>query len=549
MNTSQLQRKVLIKRELSKRKSARKTVVGIVDAKEGLTKSLIKQDGEWIKTNTKPSVYIAAPMERVLKSDKRFIVVIGGRGGTKSIGGHDICLIGAKDDEEKTYYLREYQSSIRNSVQSLLEGEIERLEFKGFEVMGQTILFNNKPIAEFTGLARNVESIMSAYGFKRYCIEQAEFLTEKSLGKLTPTVRNKPNKGLPGEKVGKEKENNVSMMFIANPSSREDPFSKRFILPFIDEVLDKGFYEDDLHLIVMINYMDNPWFEESGLEGERMWDKAHMSDAYYRHRWLAGFNDTVEDALILESWFDACIDAHLKLGFVPRGTKIVSHDPSDTGFDTKGHAFRHGSVFLDVSEKTDGDINAGGHWSSAKAITQQADYYTWDGDGMGCGLNEQLGRDFMGKQTKIVMFKGSEGPDNPDTLYKPAVGIADQKTVKEVFKNKRNQYYWELRDRIYRTYRAVIHGEYHDPDLMISFSSDIESIGKLRSELSRLPIKPNANGFLTLYTKEEMKSKFHIDSQNLGDPVMMSMRYIPPVQQAYMPPPVIRPMGVQRGVR
>jgi len=208
---------------------------------------------------------------------------------------------------------------------------------------------------------------------------------------------------------------------------------------------------------------------------------------------------------------------------------------------------RHGSVFLDVQEKLDGDINEGGHWAVGLANQQAADYFTWDCDGMGVGLNEQISKDFGGKQTSIVMFKGSESPDNPESIYKPSTDspVANQKMVKNVFRNKKNQYYWELRDRIYRTYRAVMFNEYHDPNTLISFDSSIKLMGKLRAELCRLPIKPNGNGFLQLYPKPEMKSKFKIQSPNLADPVMMSMRYVQPKQQVARRPKPIRHMGIR----
>jgi len=536
-------------KELNKRIGTKGTIVGIVSTEGKLIHSLVKKANKWIKTKDKPSVLIAEKLEPVLKSNKRFIIVIGGRGSSKSIGVMDICIIDAKDDNAKTYFIREFQSSIRNSVQSLLAGEIKRLELPGFEVQGNTVLHNEEPIAEFAGLARNVDSIKSAYGFKRYEVEEAQFLTEPSLTALTPTARNKPNKGLPGAAKKADKDmDSVSMIFIANPGSSEDPFSKRFIEPFKDHLDRDGFYEDDLHLIVKMNYMDNPWFEESGLEAERMWDYEYRSRAAYNHIWLGEYNDGVDDALIMGEWFDACIDSHLKLGFKPQGAKIVTHDPSDTGFDSKGQAYRHGSVFLDVQEKLDGDVNEGGHWSVGIANQLGADYYSWDCDGMGVGLNEQISKDFGGKQTKIVMFKGSEGPDTPEAIYKPAVDspTVDQKTIKDVFKNKRAQYYWELRDRIYRTYRSVMFGEYNDPDKLISFDSNIKLMGKLRAELCRLPIKPNGNGYLQLYTKQEMKTKFKIQSPNLGDCVMMSMRYVPQTSRINIRRPrSIRPMGIR----
>jgi phage terminase large subunit len=164
-----------------------------------------------------------------------------------------------------------------------------------------------------------------------------------------------------------------------------------------------------------------------------------------------------------------------------------------------------------------------------------------------------MGADFQGKATVLSVFRGSESPDFPDAAYRSAIAfsptenanapVANQKTNSDSFRNKRAQYYFELRDRCYRTYRAVVHGEYHDPAKMISFDSSIELLPKLRAELCRLPIKPNGNGLFELYTKQEMKTKFKMASPNLADPVMMLMRYIPQGSVKPVIPRPMRPMG------
>lgn len=537
--------------EKKRRESASITVVGVVDPKKGLTHAITNKSGSWEETQLEPDVYIAAKLEPVLKSNKRFIVLIGGRGSTKSVGGTDICLIDAKDNNAKTYFLREFQSSIKNSVYSLLKDEIKRLDFDDFDVQAQSIQRNGQDVFQFAGLARNTDSIKSSHGFKRFSIEEAQFLSKESIEALTPTARNKPNKGLPKQFVEATEDDdeadlsNVSMMFIANPQSSEDPFSQRFIVPFQSDLDRHGFYEDDLHLIIVVNYYDNPWFKESGLEQERLWAFQNLPRALYDHIWLGKYNDSVENSLITAEWFDACIDAHLKLGIEPKGAKIAAHDPSDRGPDSKGYAMRHGIVVQDIQEKTDGDVNEGGHWACGLANSQNIDSFTWDCDGLGAGLNEQVSKDFKDKHTKISMFKGSEAPDNPEAIYKPAIGspVQDQKKVKDVMRNKRAQYYCELRDRIYRTYRAVIHGEYHDPDTLISFDSRIALLAKLRAELCRMPTKPNGAGLIELYTKEVMKAKFNFPSPNLGDSAMMLMRFTQPTLTQPVIPRPLRTIG------
>lgn len=525
------------------------TVFGLVCPDKGFTHAISNKGGEWGLTQEEPDLYVAAKLEPAITSTKRFIILIGGRGSTKSIFAGDVALVDAKDTGAKTFYLREYQSSIKDSVHSLLEEEINRLEFEGFDTKQNTIRFNGKDVGSFAGIARNTQSIKSAHGFKRFSVEEAQFISEDSLKDLTPTARKKAKKGLPSQVEEQEINpmDNVSLWFIANPGSSEDPFSKRFIMPFIEDITRDGFYEDDLHLIIKIDYVDNPWFADSGLEDERQWDKEHLSDALYRHIWHGDFNDSVDNALIMSEWFDACIDAHKRKDFKALGLKMAAHDPSDQGGDSKAYGARHGSVLTHLHEKPDGDVNEGGDWAATLAKAHEVDTFTWDCDGMGVALNRQFATAFHNTKISLAMFKGSETPDLPDAIYNPTSlsAIQNQKTWKEVCRNKRAQYYLQLRDRIYKTYRYVVFNEHCDVEELISFDSNIECLDKLRSELCRMPIKPSTNGFFELYTKEVMRSKFGLASPNLADVVMMLMRYVAPAQPqtAYRMPKPLPTMG------
>lgn len=533
--------------EQRRRMSSRYTVVGLVCPTDGHTHSLSNKTGSWAASKEPPTCYLAKKLEPVLTSKKRYIVIYGGRGSSKSIGGHNICIFDAKDNGIKTYCLREYQSSIESSVYSLIKAEIERLEFSGFEVLSNTIKYNGNDVFKFAGLSRNISSIKSSHGFGRYIVEEAEFLSDDSIQKFTPTARNKARAGLPltADQIKKLDDDDdldgVSMMFILNPQSSEDPVCKRFIVPYQSELDANGIYEDDTHLIIKINYTDNPWFLESGLEVDRLWWFNNASRSLYDHIWLGYYNDRVENSIIQGEWFDACVDAHIKLGFEAKGAKIAAHDVSDTGPDTKGYAMRHGVVFQRIEEKTDGDGNEGGHWAAGLAQQDGVEHFTWDCDGMGALLNEQMADDFKQSNVNLVQFKGSQTPDNPDALFEPTDKhpIKNQLKVKDAVKNKRAQYYAELRRRCYKTYLAVIHGQYIDPDELVGFSSDIALLSKLRSELCRMPIKPNGAGKIELYTKDDMKSKFKFPSPNLADSVMMAMRYMQTKKtETWMPRPI-----------
>lgn len=507
------------------------TVIGFVcpESKE-LTSSYTLSDGVWVPTAKSPTAFFAEKLKPLFLRPKRFNILIGGRGSGKSLGKGGHGAIQMHDLGRNLMCIREFQSSISDSVHALISDEVKRLELDNHDITDKTIKFtHNQSMARFMGLSRNPESVKSAFGFLDWWIEEAQFLSDKSLRTLTPTGRKKPKKGLPGKQVEVDQKevnlDNVSMTFCGNPSSSEDPFSQRFIVPF-QEALDKdGIYEDDMHLVIKINWSDNPWFDESGLESERKFDKVNLPRSTYDWIWEGGFNDDIENGLIKPEWFDACIDAHIKLDMKPFGVCKVAHDPSDLGADPKSVVVRKGNIITDVKLRNDIDVNEGSDWALGIAINENADQYEWDVGGMGVTLKRDVNAALSGKAMTAHQFNGAQGVDNADAPYEPsgAMNIRNDKSWKEICKNLRAQCYLKLRDRVYRTYRAVNDNVMTDPDMLISFSSDCEQLKTLRSELCRMPIKPNPALF-ELYTKQKMRSKFKVRSPNCADGVMMTER-------------------------
>jgi len=455
-----------------------------------------------------PTLEIPEKLERILTTKARIIVVIGGRSGGKSEGIGRILMLWGQTQGADILCGRQYQNSIDDSVHKLLTGLVDKLGMSGVSNTDAKIDFAGGGGVRYKGFNRSSSAARSAQDFKYSWIEEAQDLSEQSIEHLLPTIRAADSK----------------LLFSANPQASNDPFSQRFIEPFRHALDKHGIYEDSLHLVIVINWRDNPWHGE--LEGQRLWDYEHLPRAKYDHIWEGAYNDNVEDAIILPEWFDAAIDAHEKLGFKPLGAKVVSHDPSDTGPDPKGLCLRHGSVILDVRENAGLDVNDGCDWATDYAIEHGADLFTWDCDGLGVTLRRQVSEAFSGKRIDYEMFKGSEAPERPNEIYEPVEGEARLKgrTNKQTFKNKRAQFCWDLRDRYYKTYRAVKHGEYIDPDQLISISSGIECMTQLRSETCRVPRKANGAGLIQIMSKDEMKSRHGIASPNLFDSTFMSLK-------------------------
>ena len=451
-------------------------------------------------------IQVAEPLVPLLVTPKRIKIAVGGRGGSKSICFGDAFMKFCADGE-KLMCAREYQNTIDDSVHSLISSRIDTHKAPGFSVTGKSISHASGGSIVYKGLARNPENIKSIFGVKRGWIEEAQTLSDNTLEKLIPSIR----------------ESDSELWFSLNRGSSKDPISQRLLKPYEREVQRYGFYEDDDILIIEINYWDNPWFPEV-LERDRRRDEAMLPKAKYDHIWRGHYADTVEDAIIEPEWFDACIDAHVKLGFQPLGQERVAYDPADSG-DAKAVAYSHGSVVLDVRSNDSGEIDTATDWATSFAIDRKPDTFTWDADGMGMGLKRQIAQAFEGKKVIVEAFRGSEGVDDPDKLYDRIDGeVKDPKTNKETFTNKRAQYYWMLRDRMFRTYQAVEKNVYHSPDELISLSSDIEELDVLRSEACRIPRKYVPSGRIQLMSKPDMKSKLELDSPNMADAVMMLMR-------------------------
>lgn len=508
------------------------TVFGIVHPNGELLRCIECINGEWVEVDKPADIYTAEKLERAVTSKKRFVVIIGGRGSMKSVGVVDIMLAGVMDYGDKVYCLREYQSSISESVHALNKGEINRLGLEGFEILDTAIRHKNGGELKYLGLSRNPESIKSAAGFRRFFSEESAKLSDSSLTNLTPTARNKAKAGLPGEhqEGAKSAIDDVQMFFVANPNSSNDPFSKRFIVPFQSELDKHGFYEDDLHLIIKMNYTDNPWFADSGLEQERAFDYANKSRAKYDHIWLGAFLDDIDNSIIEAEWFDACVDAHIKLNFKPLGQEKIAYDPADSG-DAKAMAYQHGCVVLGVTSSTSGDINEATDWALGHVNRLKPDVFLWDSDGVGLSLRRQITEGVSGKKIKLVPFHGGATADNPLDIYDEigsdfASDIERERNNAEMFANQRAQCYWMLRDRMFKTYLAVVKGHNIPNDELISFSSAISELTGLRAELCRIPRKyNNASGRIQILSKPEMKT-LKIQSPNMADAVMMLQKQV-----------------------
>lgn len=466
----------------------------------------------------------------LIQKKKRVKIIVGGRASTKTTFVADY-VAACMASGQLWCCGREFQNTLDESVHRTIMDEIERLDVPGFTFTKTDVQHVSGGRNFYRGLARNILSLKGILsGVDGLWVEEGEGLSDDTLRVMTASARataadfDKAKKaGIPVSEM-----KTPEIWITMNRGSKNDPIAKKYLSRAESELERCQYYEDDEIIVVEANYNDMPreWFLASGLEAERQADWKNMSRAEYDHKWLGKYLETVDGAIIQPEWFDACVDAHVKLGFEPEGQEVVTYDPADTS-DAKAICYQHGSVVKDVQQSKEGDIVTGTLWATGYANEVKPDLFAWDDDGIGGGLKEQINTALKGKKITLEAFNGGHGVDNPDSTYSPLDNEIEKPTTnKQKFGNRRAQYYWMLRERMIKTYRAVEHGEYHNPDNLISFSSKIKDLSQLKSELCRIPRSRVGSGRIYIMSKPDMKKLLKLDSPNMADVVMMAQRRV-----------------------
>ena len=195
----------------------------------------------------------------IFESEKRYIVLYGGRGGGKSWFVALYCLIKAMEKKRRILCTREIQRTIKDSVYKLLVDLIQKYpEFEKFFIIKHDMIcgVNGSEII-FKGLKHNPTEIKSTEGIDICWVEEAQNISKQSNDLLTPTIRKE----------------NSKIIYTYNPYSIKDVVKTEYI--------DKE--RDDVHKIRVL-YLDNP-FLPNVLLHEAEYDKKN-DYMLYKHKWL-----------------------------------------------------------------------------------------------------------------------------------------------------------------------------------------------------------------------------------------------------------------------
>ena len=199
-------------------------------------------------------------IHKIMGHPGRGKIVYGGRGSGKSWGLARVAVGMARGQRLRFLCTREIQSSVRDSVHKLLSDQIHKLKLTDeFDIQRDRIIglrFGSEFI--FKGLKHNLQEIKSTEGVDVCWVEEAQNTSEESWRVLRPTIRGAGPLGNGGSQIW------VSF----NPELEDAPTYKMVKSP------PEGWVAEQM------NWTDNPWFKDSGLEIERRACEADDPDAY-----------------------------------------------------------------------------------------------------------------------------------------------------------------------------------------------------------------------------------------------------------------------------
>jgi len=144
------------------------------------------------------NVELPEKLAPLLESDKRYIMVHGGRAGAKSYSIGLILLVWATRYVKNVICTREIQRSLEESAFSLLKNLIDKYHFP-FQYTDREIHGPTGSRFIFMGLKggsklETITRMKSLEGFDIAWIEEAQGVTKQSLDLLDPTIRNDGSK-------------------------------------------------------------------------------------------------------------------------------------------------------------------------------------------------------------------------------------------------------------------------------------------------------------------------------------------------------------------
>ncbi len=441
-----------------------------------------------------------------LTAGYEYIRIKGGRGGGKSESVAEVLVLISRIRKTRILCTREIQTSMADSVYKMLEEWIIKHGFRN-----EFHLTKNSIINKYTGTdfifkgmeyAVRSDSLKSLKDVEIVWYEEAQTATEKSLKKLTPTIRI----------------NSRKLIFTFNQITAQDP-----VITFFDKkkrVLD-----------IKINYYENQYCPQVLLDEAEEDKELDFED--YKHTWLGEpISEDGSQIVLFMSKLVQCVDLHKRFDLGPF-RKVGGFDIADGKLekhDTNSLAVREGPIVSHVEEWRCDEV-----YQSVQKINSRYNFLGFenlyfDATGLGVAGKSEFSRLNSTKREKlkygVIPFLGGENPMGKDKVF-----VSHDKhkiTNGMMFLNIKAQAWWNLRLRLDNSMRLIKGRKIDRPDYFLSFSSEIPGLESIFLELSQATWEETTAGKIKIDKSPGEKTKLIEGknkirkSPNKGDSVKMS---------------------------
>ena len=425
-------------------------------------------------------------------------VLKGGRSSSKTHDAAGIAIFLATQYKLKFLCMRQFQNKIEDSVYTLLVNKIEEGGYASeFNILKSTITHVRTGSSfHFYGIQRNSSEIKGFEGADIGWIEEAEGLTKKQWEIIEPTLRKEGSQA----------------WIVFNPN-------------LISDFVITNFKHDPTNGVIVrhINYDENPFLSDTMRRKIERLKKLDYES--YEHVYLGKALTDDDSAVIKRSWIEASVDAHVKLGITPAGSRRLGFDIADSGEDLCAITYAHGIVALWGENWKAGEdqLLLSCARTYAKAREFGADV-TYDSIGVGASAGakfQELNEEIKNPSLRVGYSKFNAGGAviDPDAPYMEAGN--EQITNRDQFANLKAQAWWLVADRFRNTYNAVVNGVEFPEDELISISSDMPNLEDLITQLSTPHRHFDKAGRVKVESKDDLKKR-EIDSPNDADAFIMA---------------------------
>lgn len=413
----------------------------------------------------------------------RHRILYGGRNSSKSFEFAGMAAGIGNQCKTRFLCVRRYQNKIKDSVYELIKEQIGAFNFTDYDILSNEIRHANGTDFSFYGIERNTDEIKSFQGVDILWIEEAHNLTKEQWLILEPTIR----------KEGSE----VWISF--NPNLITDFVYQRFVVSPPKDTI-----------VRLINYIDNPFISKTSLNSINELKEEDYD--LYRHIYLGEPKTDDDDAIIKYSWVEAAIDSHIKLDMDLSGARTVGYDVADSGEDANATSVFNGAICIELDEwKAPEDELSNSAMRAWRKVENGILIY----DSIGVGAHVGSTLKAANINSGYYKFNAAGGIINPDKLY-----VANIKN-KEKFENLKAQAWQDVADRFRNTYNAVNKKMEYEPSQLISISSEIKFLDRLKAELCTPKRSTSKRGLDMVESKDDIKKR-GFKSPNLGDSFIMS---------------------------